>query len=958
MRSELTHLRRDFASTRANLVAFRRKDASIRANLVAFRRMDASIRANLGAFRRKDASIRANLVAFRRTDASIRADIVAFRRTDPRVRRDILAFRRTDASIRADIVAFRRKDASIRDDIVAFRRMDASIRRNIVAFRRMDASIRANLVAFRRKDASIRQNIVAFRRKDASIRDDIVAFRRTDPCIRQHIVAFRRTDASIRADIGAFRRKDTSIRSNIAAFRRTDPRVHRDILPFPRTEGRIREDIVSFLRTDPPIRRNIVAFRRTDPCIRQNIVAFRRTDASIRADIVAFRRTDPRAPRDIPAFRRTDPRVRRNILAFLRKDPTVHRSIVASPRKVAPIRRDIAPFPRKLVPLRRNLVAFCHTLTSIRKNVTAFRHKEPPIQPTIVELHRNLPPIRPKQPKLRVTRTPRRERPLPPLPQATEAGAVRRPASSKRAPLRPEDGARFRRARHTASLRVAAHHESDLDLVGKTVGHYVARTDANAPRRERPLPPCPKRRKRAPSAGRLVKRGPRSGRRMVPASVAPSTTHMVRIVSMPGRPRALALASTSLLFSSLAACGSSATAPERDAATDAHQASGDAGKTSRDSATQDTSSPSRDAGHDTGHDVETTDAAPLPDASDAKPPSLGDASFTPGAPITATAAQWTWVPFPDAVCANGTATGIGVNLSTTKDARVLIYLEGGGACWSELTCYSLMTASYFTTGYGEADFTAESTDATYLAQPGGFFDRTSAANPFQDYSYVYVPYCTGDVHAGYNVTQLGTTTANFVGWKNFGEYLDRLVPTFTGTDRVILAGSSAGGFGAALNWWRTQQAFGGVRVDLLDDSGTAMPAAITAEGTPLSTFAVPWNLAATVPAGCTSCSTDLSSLYSYYDTVFATHRAALLSYTQDTVLPTFFGVTTAEFTTGLDDDLAAYFKPTDPFKSFVINAAGHVLFFSPTLATSANVTVQQFVTQMVTDDAAWTDDGP
>ena len=389
----------------------------------------------------------------------------------------------------------------------------------------------------------------------------------------------------------------------------------------------------------------------------------------------------------------------------------------------------------------------------------------------------------------------------------------------------------------------------------------------------------------------------------------------------------------------MVACGGSNTASgSSDSGTGTEHDAGKGGAKDAGSTSTEAGTPSKEAGS----------------ASDAG----AEAAFTAGMPITAAPAAWTWIPFPNAVCGNGTATGIGVNLSSTPDARVLLYLEGGGACWSDLTCNTLMTATYVTTGYGEAEFTAESTDVTYLAEPGGFFDRTSAANPFKDYSYVYVPYCTGDVHAGNNTVMLGAANTHFAGYTNFGAYLDRLVPTFPSADRVILAGSSAGGFGAAFNWERTQNAFGGIRVDLIDDSGTAMPASIQSEGMALSTYSVPWNLATTLPAGCTACATDFSALYKYYDTLYATHRGALLSYTEDSVLPTFFGVTTAEFTTGLDDDLAAYFTASDPLKSFVVGAPGHVLFFSPTLATASGATVQEFVTQMVTDDASWADEGP
>src|SRR5271154_3071426 len=55
--------------------------------------------------------------------------------------------------------------------------------------------------------------------------------------------------------------------------------------------------------------------------------------------------------------------------------------------------------------------------------------------------------------------------------------------------------------------------------------------------------------------------------------------------------------------------------------------------------------------------------------------------------ITAPDDAWTWVPFDNAFCGNGSTVGIGVNLSTTS-TRVLLYLEGGGACWNELTCFT------------------------------------------------------------------------------------------------------------------------------------------------------------------------------------------------------------------------------------------------------------------------------
>src|ERR1700722_18815468 len=188
----------------------------------------------------------------------------------------------------------------------------------------------------------------------------------------------------------------------------------------------------------------------------------------------------------------------------------------------------------------------------------------------------------------------------------------------------------------------------------------------------------------------------------------------------------------------LVACGSSASTEVSGGGDDAGGSMGD-----------------RDSGSGKGHD-----GGSAGEGGTSGDGSAGDSGISLGAPITAKADTWTWVPFADASCANGTPTGLGVNLTGKPGARALIYLEGGGACWSDVTCYTFMTAVNFSTGYGEANFTADT--ASELALPGGFFDRTAAANPFKDYDYVYVPYCTGDIHAGNNVYAYPSGTAHHV----------------------------------------------------------------------------------------------------------------------------------------------------------------------------------------------------
>ncbi|MBX5484038.1 MAG: hypothetical protein IRZ16_19615 [Myxococcaceae bacterium] len=62
-----------------------------------------------------------------------------------------------------------------------------------------------------------------------------------------------------------------------------------------------------------------------------------------------------------------------------------------------------------------------------------------------------------------------------------------------------------------------------------------------------------------------------------------------------------------------------------------------------------------------------------------------DYTVNPGEPIVAPAETWTFAPVADAHCANGTSTGMAVNL-TDRSRRVLIFLAGEGACWEAAAC--------------------------------------------------------------------------------------------------------------------------------------------------------------------------------------------------------------------------------------------------------------------------------
>ncbi|MBZ5709543.1 pectinacetylesterase family protein [Nannocystis pusilla] len=323
-----------------------------------------------------------------------------------------------------------------------------------------------------------------------------------------------------------------------------------------------------------------------------------------------------------------------------------------------------------------------------------------------------------------------------------------------------------------------------------------------------------------------------------------------------------------------------------------------------------------------------------------------------GAPIDAPAETWTWVPFADAHCANGDSTGIAVNLTDRSD-RVVVYLEGGGACWDENTCYTMNASVHVSDGYGEAQFKADFDPQLPKVATAKIFDRGDADNPFRDMSFVYVPYCTGDMHGGDNVVTYGEHTTMHVGGANLVAYLARIVPTFPAAERAYLIGASAGGYGATFNWWRVQQAFGDVRVDLVDDSGPPLDPPYLAKELS-DTWRERWNLASSLPPGCAGCQETFGAIYDYYGANHQTQRWALLSYTRDWIVPIYFGFQIEQFPQAIEEIVQTHVDPYERAGYFLVDGVGHVLLTAPMPVTSAGVALQPWLAQLVNDDPAWT----
>ncbi len=337
-----------------------------------------------------------------------------------------------------------------------------------------------------------------------------------------------------------------------------------------------------------------------------------------------------------------------------------------------------------------------------------------------------------------------------------------------------------------------------------------------------------------------------------------------------------------------------------------------------------------------------------------------------GAPLDLPADTWTWVDFPDSLCMNGTPTGIAVNPSSTSK-KVVIFLMGGNACFNQISC--AITAN--TDGYAKPEWDDEAADIT-TAQ---FFDRTDADNPLRDYTYVYVPYCTGDVHAGdaSDVT-IGSDTWQFHGRKNMEAYLKRLVATYGDADQVLLTGVSAGGFGAAISYDLVASAFCNTDVALIDDSGPPMGANFLAPCLQKHMMET-WGLDKTLPADCPDCKpADGAFAEPYVKYILAKYPEAtlgLVSTEGDSTIRNFWGFgenncaslmgapdpySEEKYKAGLEDLRDRIVAGQGRFKLFMSPGTEHVLLDNdPTTVVAGGVTLKDWLTQALTNDPAWDD---
>jgi hypothetical protein len=194
-------------------------------------------------------------------------------------------------------------------------------------------------------------------------------------------------------------------------------------------------------------------------------------------------------------------------------------------------------------------------------------------------------------------------------------------------------------------------------------------------------------------------------------------------------------------------------------------------------------------------------------------PNASDVTRTTSTAVASSGGSATWqrVDAPS-TCMCSDASEFHYFIRRADPTKVLFFLEGGGACFSATTCAP-----------DSASFTHR---LTARNRPGkaGIFDLGNERNPFRDYSMVYVPYCTGDVHLGNATHDYGDgVVIHHNGYVNASTALAATAATFPDARQVVVVGASAGSAGAPLYGGLTHDVLPKAKITVLADSSAAYP---------------------------------------------------------------------------------------------------------------------------------------
>ena len=124
-----------------------------------------------------------------------------------------------------------------------------------------------------------------------------------------------------------------------------------------------------------------------------------------------------------------------------------------------------------------------------------------------------------------------------------------------------------------------------------------------------------------------------------------------------------------------------------------------------------------------------------------------------------------------------------------SENKVVVYFFGGG-----------VSINGYTSEHGKEFFATTAKVQDFVASGG--IGSTSEENPFRDWTYLVLPYASGDFHSGTGEYHYMDGSKERVvyhnGYNNYSAFMDAAMPYVGNPDTLLVTGFSAGGFATSL----------------------------------------------------------------------------------------------------------------------------------------------------------------
>lgn len=237
---------------------------------------------------------------------------------------------------------------------------------------------------------------------------------------------------------------------------------------------------------------------------------------------------------------------------------------------------------------------------------------------------------------------------------------------------------------------------------------------------------------------------------------------------------------------------------------------------------------------------------------------------------------------------------------------LLIFLQGGGACWDGF-CLAVTTAP------------------AGVPSSADILDSSNEENPVKDWNVSYLPYCDGSLFIGDNTVTDDKGERIYAGLHNLSAALTVTKNEFPTPDRILFAGSSAGGFGTILGTPLVRYLWPNTPLYVVADSA----AGIAHDGDQefVNMLIDTFGARGMIPDDCTDCISDgnITGFLDYYLPLDDNIRVGLFTSWYDTIIArTFLQIDPRDFQESVDRVTTGLHEAfPDKYRRFIVNDKTH-----------------------------------